>query len=371
MKETNPKEYRANDIIRPIEIIDPKDLKEEAKKVIPEGSFGYISGGAGDEWTLRQNTEAFHHKQIRPRILADLEKPELQTSILGTNIRLPIIMAPVAAQGLAHVSGEEGTAKGVAESGSIMAISTYAGKTIREIAKAGEGSPQWFQLYLSKDDRFNEYIIDEAKVNGAKAIIITADATVGGNREADMRNQFVFPLKMANLDKYGQGKGQSISAIYANAMQKIAPRHIEEVADYSGLPVIVKGVQTPEDAMIAIGAGASAIYVSNHGGRQLDGGPASFDVLTSIAKAIDKKVPVIFDSGIRRGQHVFEALACGADIVAIGRPAIYGLALGGWQGVKSVFDFFYRELAMTMQLAGTRNIEEVKNSNLLEINYNS
>lgn len=170
---------------------------------------------------------------------------------------------------------------------------------------------------------------------------------------------------MANLNKYGQGKGQSISEIYARALQKIAPEHIEKIASYTGLPVIVKGIQSPEDAMLAIGAGASAVYVSNHGGRQLDGAPASFDVLASISKAVDKKVPVIFDSGIRRGQHVFKALASGADVVAIGRPAIYGLAVGGWQGVESVFDFFYRELAMVIQLTGTKTIEEVKHIHLL------
>lgn len=363
--EQKTKEYQAGKTVKPLNIIDIADLEAEASMLIPEGAWGYIKGGAGDEWTLHQNTKAFNHRQIVPRVLADLEKPELRTSILGINLRLPVIMAPVAAHGLAHISGEQGTARGVAQSGTIMGISTYSGMTIEEIAEAGEGAPQWFQLYLSKDEGFNRYILDQAKAFHMKAIIITADATVGGNREADLHNHFTFPLQMANLNKYGQGKGQSISEIYAKALQKIAPEHIEKVASYTGLPVIVKGIQSPEDAMLAIGAGASAVYVSNHGGRQLDGAPASFDVLASISKAVDKKVPVIFDSGIRRGQHVFKALASGADVVAIGRPAIYGLAVGGWQGVESVFDFFYRELAMVMQLTGTKTIEEVKNAHLL------
>lgn len=359
------KEYRAADGVKEINVIDIKDLERETSELIPKGGFGYIQGGAGDEWTMHRNTEAFHDRLIVPRVLADLENPELKTSILGTEISLPVMMAPVAAQGLAHVSGETGTARGVAASDSIMCISTYSSQPVEQIAKGGGGGTQWFQLYLSKDEGFNRELLDEAKANGAKAIILTADATVGGNREVDLHNRFTFPLDMPIINKNGQGKGQSISEIYAKSLQKITVGHIEKIASVSGLPVIVKGIQSPQDAMFAIGGGASAIYVSNHGGRQLDGAPASFDVLASIAKAVDKRVPVIFDSGIRRGQHVFKALACGADVVAIGRPAIYGLACGGWMGVKSVFDFFKRELAMVMQLSGKRTIEEVKNTNLL------
>ncbi|MCC8172581.1 MAG: lactate oxidase [Parabacteroides sp.] len=357
--------YTTSTAEKPLQITDIYELEKVAEKLIPSGGWGYLHGGAGDEWTMRQNTKAFNHKTIIPRILANMDKPELQTSIFGTGLRLPVIMAPVAAQGLANEEAEEGTAKGVAAAGTIMAISSYAGKSIEEIAKAGGGAPQWFQLYLSKDDGFNRYVLDQAKENGMKAVVLTADATVGGNREADIRNHFTFPLPMANLAKYGQGKGQSIADIYARALQKIAPADIEKVAAYTGLPVIVKGVQSPADAMLAIGAGAAGIYVSNHGGRQLDGGPASFDVLQPVAEAVDKRVPVIFDSGIRRGQHIFKALADGADIVAIGRPAIYGLAVGGWEGVKSVFDYFYRELEMVMQLAGTKTIEDIKNTHLV------
>lgn len=302
--ERKESEYKASETVRSIEMIDIKDLEQGAQVVIPSGGWGYIQGGAGDEWTMRQNTESFNHKQIIPRVLADLENPELQTTILGTEIRLPVLMAPVAAHGLAHVSVEAGTARGVAASGTIMGISTYAGMTIEEITKAGGGVPQWFQLYLGKDDGFNRYVLEQAVAGGVKAIVLTVDATVGGNREADMYNHFTFPLKMANLDKYGSGKGQSITEIYAQALQKMAPEHIEKIASYTGLPVIVKGIQAPEDAMIAIGYGT--------------------------------------------------------DVIAIGRPAIYGLALGGWKGVKSVFDFFYRELAMVMQLAGTKTIEDIK-----------
>lgn len=355
----------AQDYIAPsyegaINFINFNDLEEQAEKVIPQGGWGYISGGAGDEWTMRENVRAFEDIEIYPRVLAGIEKPDLRTSILGIDIKSPIIMAPAAAHALEHVTAEKGTAKGVADSGTIMAVSTYSNDTIEDIARASGGAPQWFQLYMSKDEDFNKYVVEEAAKSGAKALIITADATVGGNREADKRNNFKMPFPMANLEKYSQGQGLTIAQIFANALQTISVEDVRKVASYTDLPIIIKGIQTPEDAMIAIGAGAQAVWVSNHGGRQLDGGPASIEVLQDIAEAVDKKVPVIFDSGIRRGQHVFKALASGADIVAIGRPALYGLALGGAEGVKSVFDFFNKELSMVMQLAGTPNVEAAK-----------
>ncbi len=357
--------YKANDIVNEPDIIDIPLLEKEAAKVIPSGGFGYIRGGAGDEWTMWENTLAFEHKQIMPRVLASVEKPDLKTSVLGIDISMPVIMAPVAAQGLAHVTGESGTARGVAESDTIMAISNYASQPLEDIAAAGNGSPQWFQIYLSKDDEINEYILDKAVRLGMKAIVLTADATVGGNRESDRINKFVFPMPMPNLTKGTDGgKGESINKIFAGALQNVGPEYIRKIAARTKLPVIVKGVQSKEDTLLAMEAGASGIWVSNHGGRQLDGGPASFDVLSGIADTVNGKVPVIFDSGIRRGQHVFKALANGADIVAIGRPAIYGLALGGWKGVKSVFDFFRKELEMVMQLAGTKNVNDIKNTEL-------
>ncbi|WP_263854574.1 alpha-hydroxy-acid oxidizing protein [Lentilactobacillus parafarraginis] len=151
--------------------------------------------------------------------------------------------------------------------------------------------------------------------------------------------------------------------------QKIGPDDVKRIADYTDLPVIVKGIESPEDALYAIGAGAAGVYVSNHGGRQLNGGPASFDVLEDVAKAVNGRVPIIFDSGVRRGSDVFKALASGADLVALGRPAIYGLALGGAQGVQSVFEHLGDELKIIMQLAGTKTIADVKKTNLLNIKY--
>ena len=363
--------YEQSDREEKIDILNLESLEERAEKIIPTGGFGYISGGSEDEWTLRQNRTAFQHRQIAPKALSGIEKPELNTEIFGIPLNTPVMMAPAAAQGLAHSQGEKDTARGLAAVGGLMAQSTYSSVSIADTAAAGEGAPQFFQLYMSKDWNFNESLLDEAKKAHVKAIILTVDATVDGYREADIKNKFAFPLPMANLTKFseGDGQGKGIEEIYASAAQNIRPEDVKRIADYTHLPVIVKGIQTPEDAIRAIDAGAAGIYVSNHGGRQLNGGPGSFDVLEDIATSVNKQVPIIFDSGVRRGSDVFKALASGADIVALGRPVIYGLALGGAKGVQSVFEHIDHELEIVMQLAGTKTIDDIKNNPLLNIKY--
>ena len=347
-----------------ISFINISELQKASGRIIPRDSFDYIRSGAGDEITMQRNTTSFNTKEIYPRTFAGIKTPDLHTSVLGIPINLPIITAPMAAHGLAHISAESGTAKGTAAAGSIMSISTYSNQTLEKIAAAGNGAPQWFQLYLSKDDGFNRHLLEEAVKNNIKAIILTVDATINGNREADMRNRFTMPLPLANLKKTGQNKALSLEQIFDNFLPNITLKDLSKIISFSKLPLIVKGIQNPQDALQAVSAGASAIWVSNHGGRQLDGGPASFEVLEEIAAAVNHRVPIIFDSGIRRGQHIFKALASGADITAIGRPLLYGLAQGGWRGVKDVYDFFARELSMVMQLAGTPDIEAVKKAPL-------
>jgi L-lactate dehydrogenase (FMN-dependent) and related alpha-hydroxy acid dehydrogenases len=358
------KDFHTSSAEGSVNFVNIYDLEEMAKSVIPEGAYGYISSGAGDMWTLDQNVKAFNHKTIVPETLRDLENPDQTTEILGIKLATPVIMAPVAAHALANTQGEKATCKGVAESGSIYTVSSYAGQTYEEMREASGDSPQWFQFYMSKDDENNKKILDLAMENGAKAIILTADATVGGNREIDRRNGFTFPIGMPIVQSYQSGVGQTMDAVYKSSRQNLSLKDIKFISDYTNLPVFVKGVQSGEDANAAIEAGAGGIWVSNHGGRQLDGGRAAFDSLEEVAEAVAGRVPIVFDSGIRRGQHVFKALASGADVVAIGRPAIYGLAMGGSEGVKQVFDFFKRELEMVMQLSGTHNIDEVKNTKL-------
>lgn len=362
-------EYQASTAEQTLKIDDLAALEPLVKANMEPGAFGYIQGGAETEWTMVENTRAFDHAQIVPRVLQDLENPDLKTSLFGIPLQTPLIDAPAAAHGLAHEHGELETASAVAAEGTIMSASTYSNERVGDIAKAGHGGPQFFQLYMSNDDGFNHWILDQAVASGYRAIILTADASLGGYREADVKTGFQFPLPMINLADYsasdGSGEGLNIMQIYAKAKRKLSLADIDAIASYTHLPVIVKGVQSPADAMAAIGAGASGIWVSNHGGRQLDGGPASFDVLPDIASAVNHQVPIIFDSGIRRGEHAFKALASGADVVAFARPLFYGLNLGGIDGVRSVIQHFNQELTITMQLAGTKTIEAVKQTELL------
>ncbi|EFP1220204.1 lactate oxidase [Salmonella enterica] len=346
-------EYKASTDEKAIKMTNVASLEARVQAKMEKGAFGYIRGGAEDENNLRSNTESFDKKYIMPRVLQGIELKEidLSTQLLGIPLKTPIIQAPMAAQGLAHASGELATAKGMAQVGSIFSLSTYGNKTIEEVANVSGKNPFFFQLYMSKNNQFNEFILAQAVKHGAKAIILTVDSPVGGYREEDIKNNFQFPLGFANLEMFARknddgsktGKGAGISEIYAQAKQAF----------------------TPEDAEIAIQAGAAGIWVSNHGGRQLDSGPSSFDMLPAIAKVVNKRVPVIFDSGVRRGSHVFKALASGADIVAVGRPVLYGLNLGGAQGVASVIEQLNKELTINMMLGGARNIEQVKTTRLL------
>lgn len=361
------KTYQAGTNEGIVDFINMEDLEIAASQVIPAGGYGYISSGVGDLFTYQENERAFNHRLIIPHVLRDVELPDTTTHFDEETLTAPIIMAPVAAHGLAHVKAEKASAKGVADFGTIYTASSYASCTLEEIREAGgEKAPQWFQFYMSKDNGINLDILEVAKRNGAKAIVLTADATVGGNRETDRRNGFTFPLPMPIVQAYQSGVGQTMDAVYKSSKQKLSPKDVEFIAAHSDLPVYVKGVQSEEDVYRSLESGAGGIWVSNHGGRQLDGGPAAFDSLQYVAEAVDKRVPIVFDSGVRRGQHVFKAIASGADLVAIGRPVIYGLSLGGSTGVHQVFDFFKTELEMVMQLAGTQTVEDIKKIKLRE-----
>ncbi|MDS3266206.1 L-lactate oxidase, partial [Streptococcus pneumoniae] len=342
-----------------------------AQQVIPKAAFGYIASGAEDTFTLRENIRAFNHKLIVPHTLCNVENPSTEIEFAGEKLSSPIIMAPVAAHKLANEQGEVATARGVHEFGSLYTTSSYSTVDLPEISEALQGTPHWFQFYFSKDDDINRHIMDRVKAEGYKAIVLTADATVGGNREVDKRNGFVFPVGMPIVEEYlPEGAGKSMDFVYKSAKQRLSPRDVEFIAEYSGLPVYVKGPQCREDVERSLAAGASGIWVTNHGGRQIDGGPAAFDSLQEVAEAVDRRVPIVFDSGVRRGQHVFKALASGADLVAIGRPVIYGLALGGSVGVRQVFEHLNAELKTVMQLSGAQTIEDVKHFKLRHNPYN-
>ena len=356
-----------------LHMINVDELEEKVKKVIPEGAYYYIASGSENEWTWRNNTAAFNHYQIIPRALTDMDHPKTDTEFMGMKLKTPIMISPIACHGIAHKDAEVATQKGAAAAGALFSSSTYANKSVEDIAAAAPDAPRFFQLYLSKDWKFNEMVFNAIKKAGYKGIFLTVDALVSGYREANLRTNFTYPVPLDFFKRYigAKGEGQSVAQMYAASAQKIGPEDVKRIKEETGLPVIVKGVMSVEDAYKSIGAGADGIYITNHGGREVDGSPATIDVLPEIAKAVNHRVPIIFDSGVRRGSHVFKALALGADMVGIGRPYLYGLALGGAKGVKSVIDQLDKELLIDMQLTGCKTIDDVKHAKITHINYSS
>ncbi len=349
-----------------IKIINLYDLEKEASKKIDKGAFGYVQGGAEDEVTLRSNSSSFDKKQILPNGMTGLDGGDMKTIFLGIDLPSPIILAPMAAHGMVHKEADKATIRGTHKVGTIMSISTYSSLLVDDIAKSAPDAPFFFQLYMSKDAGFNESVVKKAKDSGAKAIILTVDSGTAGNRESDVRNNYNYSSPTPNVMEYYEG--QNMTQSQARALRKVGftGEDIKFVKNAAGLPVLVKGILSPEAAETAIAAGADGIWVSNHGGRQMDGAPATFDILPLIAMAVNKRVPIVFDSGVRRGTHVFKALASGADVVAIGRPALYGLILGGSEGVNDVFQQLNKELTTTMILAGTKDIAAIKKSRLFD-----
>lgn len=355
---TPASDYVAGTTERGLDIINLYELESEAKKIIPERPFGYIAGGSGDEWTLKENTRSFDDVQILPRYLTGVTKPDTRTTLLGTKVETPIFVPPMAAHGLAHVSAEKGTARGAAEAGALFCTQTLANTPLEEIAQAGSG-PKWFQLYFTADPGINRVLIQRAKAAGCTAIVFTVDLEWAGNRERDLRTGFTFPASLPFPNLPSAKSGVTLAELFKVFKRNLDFADIEFIRRESGLPVVVKGLLSPKNAKECVAHGASAIQVSNHGGRQLDGVPASFKALPGIVEAVGKQVPVYLDGGVRRGIHVFKALAMGASAVAIGRPILYGLSLGGWQGVKTVFDVINNELRLAMKLAGCARIKDI------------
>jgi isopentenyl diphosphate isomerase/L-lactate dehydrogenase-like FMN-dependent dehydrogenase len=345
---SKPAGYQAPSGVRSLHIANLEDLESQAAKVIPKGAFAYIAAGADGQWTLRENRRAFDRYPLRPHYLVGKPAPDLRTSLLGQDLSMPIITAPMGAHGLAHASAEEGTARGTGEAGTLMTTSTAANRTIEAIAKATKG-PKWFQLYLHEDRGPSRELLQRAKASGYSAVVFTIDAFAPGASDEGMRLRFSFPPGLP-----------LVNSKTATFKKSLSWDDVEFIKNTSDLPLIIKGVLTPDIATRAVERGAAGIQVSNHGGRQLDGVPAAIDALPVVAQAVKGRVPVIMDSGIRRGTDVFKALALGADAVALGRPLLYALALGGWMGVKSAYDRIRDELVRTMLIAGTANVKEVR-----------
>jgi L-lactate oxidase len=345
--------YRAGTGNRRLDIVTLRDLEQMAEGVIPKGGFDFICGGAGDEWTMRENLAAFLRVAIEPNFLSGAKEPDVSTAILGTSLALPVITAPMGGHRLAHEEGEVATASGTAAAGTLVAISSVSNIGLEQVM-AGSAGPKWFQIYLPKDRGFARELLQRSKQAGYRAVIVTIDTSAPGNRERDVRNQFRSPPELGHGNMPPGDTGYAATA--ATFKHDLSWDDIAFVQKEAGVPVLIKGVLTPKLAAQAVQHGVAGIFVSNHGGRQLDGVPASFTVLPKIADSVQGRIPIILDGGVRRGQDVFKALAAGANCVAVGRPILYGLALGGALGVASVYERLRTEFSMTMQLAGVQNV---------------
>lgn len=343
----------------PINIGDFERLAEEK---LDAGVAGYFFGGAGDELTLGENVAAWGHWRLRPRMLAGLREWRTGAEVLGGEVSMPVLVAPVAYQGLVDPEGETAMARAAAAAGTVMCLSTLATQRPREVAEAVPEGRRWFQLYCFQDEAVTRALMDEAIDCGYQAIVVTVDAPRGGNRERDLLTGFKIPedIGVPSVEAaLGSGRAVTIEETFDLMEPALSWEYLGELAAECGVPVLVKGVLTAEDAALAVEHGAAGIVVSNHGGRQLDRCLATADALPEVVDAVEGRIPVLVDGGIRRGVDVAIALALGADAVLVGRPALWGLAVGGGAGARQVLELLRTELELTLALCGCASPAEL------------
>ncbi len=353
-------------------------FRQQARRVLPPVLFDYVDGGADDELTLAANTEAFRVVTFRPRAGNDIIKPELSVSLLGATVRMPIVLAPCGGVRLIHPDGDRAVAKAAGLEETAAVFSSASATPIEQIAEAVTG-PAWFQLYLHGDRSVTEDLVRRAQGAGFGALFVTIDTPVQGNRERDRRHGVRMPLapsarnvvhfapQFARHPRWTLGYVRdglptsfgSLPPSVSAKSQASAPMTWSEVAWVRGMwqgPLVVKGILTASDAHLAVEHGADGVVVSNHGGRQLDGLPATLSVLPTVTEAIGGRAQILLDGGIRRGSDAIKAIALGADAVMIGRPYLYGLAAGGSEGVERVLSILRTDLERTLILLGVPSI---------------
>jgi isopentenyl diphosphate isomerase/L-lactate dehydrogenase-like FMN-dependent dehydrogenase len=345
--------------------VNVDDFEETARGRLEPGAYDYIAGGAGDEHTLRANADAFARWELRPRVLVDVGSVSTAVTVLGTEVALPVLVAPTAFQRLADPDGELATARAAAVAGTVMTLSTLSSVTPAELAAAAPGAPQWFQLYWSRDRGFTQELVQAAADAGFAALMLTVDLPVAGRRERDLRAGFALPadLPLPNLPIRLQ-REDFHAALHAAVDDTLTWRDLEWLRSACPLPLVVKGILTGEDALLAAEHGAAAVVVSNHGGRQLDGVSATLDVLPEVVEAVGERVEVLFDGGVRRGIDVLKALALGARSTLSGRAVLWGLAAGGEEGAARVLALLRGEIELGLKLLGCESPEDVTQSHI-------
>jgi isopentenyl diphosphate isomerase/L-lactate dehydrogenase-like FMN-dependent dehydrogenase len=343
------------------QLLSVADYERAAEERLEPGPWAYLSGGSGDEWTLRENRAAFARWTFRPRVLCDVSEISTATTVLGSQVGLPVVVAPVAYQQLYHADAECATARGAAAAGTGLAVSTFCTRSHEEIAAAAPGVLQWCQLYVFRDRGVTREHLAEAAAAGCSAVLLTVDTPRLAQRERDLRVGFEIPsdLPLPYARATIGDAPQNPADQFALLDDSVSWRDLEWIAGEARVPVVLKGVVTAEDAETAVEHGAAAVVVSNHGGRQLDGAPATLDALPEVAEAIAGRVEVYLDGGIRRGTDVAKALALGARAVLAGRAPVYGLTVAGEDGVRDVLELLRDELTLALCLLGCSSPEGV------------
>jgi isopentenyl diphosphate isomerase/L-lactate dehydrogenase-like FMN-dependent dehydrogenase len=329
--------------LQPFVTVD--DYEPVARERLPPDVYDFYAGGAGDEWTLAENLRAFDRWSLRPRILRAAGNPDPSTSILGTSVSFPVLVAPCAYRSMAQPDGERATARAAAAAGTIMAVSSTSADILEEVAAASD-APKWWQLYVFEDRALTDDMLARVVQARYAAVCLTVDLPVFGLRHRDTRHGFVPPSGTP-----------SSRAPYDSRLSWDDIAWVRE--RIPGISLVVKGVLTAEDAELAVAAGVGGIVVSNHGGRQLDFSPAGLTALPEVVDAVAGRIPVLVDGGIRRGTDVMKALALGADAVLVGRPLIWGLAVDGEAGVVDVLRILRLEFENAMALCGCRTVAEI------------
>jgi 4-hydroxymandelate oxidase len=345
-------------------LITLADFEPIARSNMTPSALAYCSGGAADEITLRDNIAAFRKRKLRPRVLVDVSSVETATEFLGTRVSIPVGLAPAALNRLAHPEGEVAAARAAAAANVIFCISTLASCSLEDVGEAD--GPRWFQLYLNKDRALSEDMVKRAAANGYSALVLTVDLPVVGYRDREFKDQAAIgPDDLGNLQALEGGVTDLTSLVNAIHDVSLTWNDLEWLRGLSDLPLVIKGILTPEDARLAVEHGAHAVIVSNHGGRQLDHAPATIDVLEGIVDAVAGRAQVYLDGGVRRGTDVLIALALGAQGVFIGRPYLYALAAAGQQGVTRALEIVSAEISNAMTLLGVRSPAELTRAHVL------
>jgi len=348
----------------PTLLLNLDDYERAARALLSPMVFDFVAGGAGHEITLRACRSAYANWRLVPRAMRGIAAVSTSTTVLGQAIASPVLIAPTSLHRLVHPEGEIATTRAAKSAGTIYIMSTAASTSIEDVAS--EAGPWWFQLYVFVDRELTRDLVARAAAAGATALVVTVDTPRLGRREADERNEFALPpgISMANLKHIdAKAGGRRGGSAWTRSVSVLDPAlswaDLDWLASLSPLPVVAKGILHPEDAVLAHDHGAQAVIVSNHGGRQLDGAVAALDAIPAVVSAVGGRADVLLDGGVRQGINVITALALGARAVLIGRPALWGLAVDGENGVRRVLEMLQEELELDMLLCGVASLAEI------------